>query len=271
VVRQGRLARRRQCAEQSRDDVLVWARVAQDYAQAASWYRKAADQGYTLAQSSLGSLYAAGKGVPQDYAKALMWLRKAADQGDANAQYNLGVMYISARGVPLNYAVAATWFNKAAVQGYVRAETNLGIMYQHGDGVPRDEAKAVAWYRKAAAQGDVDAQSELVLMHVQPVQAPPSHVSEGSDTNLPSRYIEVIRDEVMRNWLRPDNLPSGACLVHVTQLPGGKILSAVVDPGCPYDPAGRRSVENAVLRTYTLPYKGFQSVFQRTITLTFNR
>jgi colicin import membrane protein len=32
---------------------------------------------------------------------------------------------------------------------------------------------------------------------------------------------------------------------------------------------GRRSIENAVLRTKTLPYKGFESVFRRDITLTF--
>jgi colicin import membrane protein len=42
-----------------------------------------------------------------------------------------------------------------------------------------------------------------------------------------------------------------------------------VDSSCPYDDAGRRSLENAVLRTKTLPYKGFEKVFQRNLTLIF--
>ena len=33
-----------------------------------------------MAQFNLGSMYAAGQGVPQDYARALKWSRKAAEQ-----------------------------------------------------------------------------------------------------------------------------------------------------------------------------------------------
>ena len=45
-----------------------------------------------------------GQGVPQDYAEAVTWYRKAAEQGDADAQYNLGVMYAKGQGVPQDYA-----------------------------------------------------------------------------------------------------------------------------------------------------------------------
>src|ERR1035437_6753910 len=44
--------------------------VSQNYAQAAVWFRKAAEQGNAYAQSSLGSLYSKGHGVRQDYAQA---------------------------------------------------------------------------------------------------------------------------------------------------------------------------------------------------------
>jgi colicin import membrane protein len=64
-------------------------------------------------------------------------------------------------------------------------------------------------------------------------------------------------------------MPNAPCKVHIVQLPGGDVMSATVDPSCPYDDAGRRSVENAILRTRTLPYKGFESVFQRNLTITF--
>jgi TPR repeat protein len=38
-------------------------------------------------------MYEKGQGLAQDYAEALKWYRKAADQGNADAQYGLGGMY----------------------------------------------------------------------------------------------------------------------------------------------------------------------------------
>ncbi len=49
-----------------------------NYAEAASWYRKAAAQGHGPAQVSLGGLYEQGQGVAQDKAEALNWYRKAS-------------------------------------------------------------------------------------------------------------------------------------------------------------------------------------------------
>ena len=66
--------------------------VAQDYAEAAKWYRKAADQGYAEAQCMLGNMYYDGWGVPQSDTEAAQWYRKAADQGNASAQCILGNM-----------------------------------------------------------------------------------------------------------------------------------------------------------------------------------
>ncbi len=91
--------------------------VAQDDAQAAEWYRKAAAQGYAGAQYSLGGMYANGEGVAQDDAQALEWTRKAAKQRIAEAQFNLGIMYADGEGVPQDYAQAHMWFNLAAAQG----------------------------------------------------------------------------------------------------------------------------------------------------------
>ena len=44
--------------------------VSKDPEQAIVWYRKAADQGYSKAQSTLGKLYENGWGVQQDYKQA---------------------------------------------------------------------------------------------------------------------------------------------------------------------------------------------------------
>jgi TPR repeat protein len=59
--------------------------VKQDFAEAANWYRKAADQEYAGAQNELGSLYENGQGVPQDYTEAANWYRKAAGHGVVGA------------------------------------------------------------------------------------------------------------------------------------------------------------------------------------------
>ena len=48
------------------------------------------------AQSNLGCLYAYGRGVAQDYAEAARWCRKAADQGYTNAQNSLGILFAKA-------------------------------------------------------------------------------------------------------------------------------------------------------------------------------
>jgi len=93
--------------------------------------------------------------------------------------------------------------------------------------------------------------------------------NNAQNSSLDSEYAAAIQNAVTPNWLRPDNMPDVPCVVHIVQLPGGDVMSAKVDSSCPYDDAGKRSIENAVLRTKTLPYKGFESVFRRDLTLTF--
>lgn len=53
--------------------------LKQDYAIAAAWYQKSADQGNAYAQASLGILYHSGKGLPHDDVRSEMWLIIAAD------------------------------------------------------------------------------------------------------------------------------------------------------------------------------------------------
>jgi colicin import membrane protein len=90
-----------------------------------------------------------------------------------------------------------------------------------------------------------------------------------SNSTLLSQYLAAIQNAVTQNWLRPDNMPNQPCVVHIVQLPGGQVLSAKASPSCPYDAAGKKSVEDAVLRAQPLPYQGFESVFQREIDFTF--
>jgi colicin import membrane protein len=59
------------------------------------------------------------------------------------------------------------------------------------------------------------------------------------------------------------------CLLHIVQLKGGQVVSAKVDSSCPLDAVGRKSIEDAAYKSDPLPYKGFESVFSRTIDMTF--
>jgi len=124
-----------------------------DSAQAAFWYRKAAEQGHMDAQHFLGFMYANGEGVRPDGQQAVFWYRKAAEQGDADAKYNLGVMYRDGQRVLQDYSEAVSWFRGAAEQGQPLAMTNLGQMYAEGWGVPKDLVLAHMWANLAAAKG----------------------------------------------------------------------------------------------------------------------
>jgi TPR repeat protein len=50
------------------------------YATALRLFRPLAEQGDDYAQFNVGQLYVSGKGAPQDYATAASWYRKAADR-----------------------------------------------------------------------------------------------------------------------------------------------------------------------------------------------
>jgi uncharacterized protein len=73
-----------------------------------------AKAGDPKAQYTLGYNYYNGKGTAQDFAQAAVWWRKSADQGYAYAQNNLGVLYNTGKGVPQSFSEAYFWQNLAA-------------------------------------------------------------------------------------------------------------------------------------------------------------
>lgn len=126
---------------------------AEAYAEAAVWYRQAAEQGQSQAQNNLGVLYKDGQGVEQDYEEAARWFRLAAAEGSVLAQSNLAWLYQTGRGVKKDYAEARRLYLLAAENGHAAAQNNLGMMYLHGMGVAQDSDSAAHWFRLAAEQG----------------------------------------------------------------------------------------------------------------------
>jgi TPR repeat protein len=85
------------------------------------WYRAAARQGYTLAESALGEMYFSGLAVPQDYARAREWFTRASHDGYATAQFDLGRLWEKGWGGPQSMTWAYVWYDLAASRGNIDA------------------------------------------------------------------------------------------------------------------------------------------------------
>jgi colicin import membrane protein len=83
-------------------------------------------------------------------------------------------------------------------------------------------------------------------------------------------YRAAIQAFVTQNWLRPPTAQAGLrCTLKIVQIPGGEVISAAISGKCNGDEATRRSILAAVERGGTLPYRGFEDVFEREIDFIF--
>tara|TARA_R110002110_G_scaffold415794_1_gene656140 strand:+ start:9055 stop:9987 length:933 start_codon:yes stop_codon:yes gene_type:complete len=165
------------------EDVTV-----QDYAKAAKWFIKAAEQGVSEAQNNIGNMYQHGIGVEKNEALALQWYDKAAKQGldvasksasilrsqisfnetllaakkgNSNAQFALAIEHLS-RGEPEKMIF---WLKKSSGQKNVFAQIFLAGMFEEGVFLPQDYSSALDLYTKASEQGHRYAQFKLGEMY----------------------------------------------------------------------------------------------------------
>jgi len=83
-------------------------------------------------------------------------------------------------------------------------------------------------------------------------------------------YYAAIQSQVTNNWFRPPTARSGLrCRLRIVQIPGGEVISAAIAGTCNADEATRRSLVAAVERAGSLPYRGFEDVFDREIDFIF--
>jgi TPR repeat protein len=101
--------------------------LKQDFKEACSWYRKAAEQNFPVAQMFLGDMYAAGKGVERDYDLAIKWYKKSILNGNKKAQDGLKNVKIlqqfSNNSVDVNKKVKIA--NIRTKQDFVSADLNV--------------------------------------------------------------------------------------------------------------------------------------------------
>lgn len=170
------------------------------YLKAASWYRRAALQGYGPAQYNLARLFEIGQGVEEiDLAMALWLYEKAANQRIDDALYRMALIYerLNDFGQAFYYYSLASrkeiWDAKVAL-GIIlkrgrwleinsendqkalylfleasRANNNEGTyqaarMLEIGRGEAQDLTRAAALYALAATNGHLDALKRLAIM-----------------------------------------------------------------------------------------------------------
>jgi len=92
----------------------------------------------------------------------------------------------------------------------------------------------------------------------------------GQAATKSDNYQAAIQAFVTQNWLRPPTAQAGLrCTLRIVQIPGGEVISAAIRGSCNGDEATRRSILAAVERGGTLPYRGFEDVFEREIDFIF--
>ncbi|WP_416796316.1 peptidoglycan-binding protein [Ciceribacter azotifigens] len=128
-----------------------------DFAEAAKWYKMAADKGFAPAMYRLANLYENGSGVERNVETARHYYELAAEKGNASAMHNLAVMHASGATGTQDYPTAAKWFGKAAELGVSDSQFNLAILNARGNGVPQNLVESYKWFAIAAKAGDKDA------------------------------------------------------------------------------------------------------------------
>jgi hypothetical protein len=144
----GPLAQQAQTAQQ-------WSTLTADELKA---LQQKAEKGDAAAQSSQGSGDDSGRGVPQDRAQAAAWYRKAAEQGDPRAQFNLGLMYRYGPGYSPNLDRWVEAFGLAPGHASPKAQSSPAAKYNPGSGIPKDYIEAHKWMSLAAARATGDNQ-----------------------------------------------------------------------------------------------------------------
>ena len=140
-----------------------------DPVRAADLYKRAAQQGHTLAALRYGLALVEGNGVRKDLVAAQPWLIYADKNGLPEASLAMGDLAASTAsqrdkaGSAKVLQTAITWYDGAAQAGVASAQFKLATAYLAGTGVARDVPQALRWYTRAATQGLPVAQHALAL------------------------------------------------------------------------------------------------------------
>ncbi|MBO9475017.1 sel1 repeat family protein [Shimia sp. R10_1] len=138
------------------DALAAYGRVlskAERYSEAFRVSQRAAELGSGFAASTLGQIFAKGRGVSKDYKRAIQFYEIAAERGSTHGYYNLGDAYQNGKGVEVNGPLALSYFEAAAALGDGDAYDRIGGIYRKGEIVAQDTTKAMEAYLEAYQRG----------------------------------------------------------------------------------------------------------------------
>lgn len=133
----------------------------QDHRAAAKLYAKACTLNSGQGCSNLGVNYRWGRGVTKNRRTASFYYDKGCNLGNMLGCNNLGWDYQKGTGRVQSYSKARGLYEKACKASHYLACTNLGWLYSEGKGVTRSEATAVKYYRQACDGGNAGACANL--------------------------------------------------------------------------------------------------------------
>jgi len=137
--------------------------VAEDPAQAAVWFQKAADLGDARSKAALGAFFLYGDArarVAKDAAHGLALVCEAVEDGHGPALCLVAQCYMNGEGVVKDAVGGVTLLRQVINREdatKARAERLLTVCYREGDGVEADTVQAALWCQKAARSGDAQA------------------------------------------------------------------------------------------------------------------
>jgi colicin import membrane protein len=131
--------------------------------------------------------------------------------------------------------------------------------------IEEERLKQLDARKKAEAEAQRQALAEAELQ-----QQMAAEFRAGQIATKGEEYYAAIQAQVTNNWFRPPTARPGLkCRLRIVQIPGGEVISAAIAGTCNADEATRRSLIGAVERAGSLPYRGFEEVFEREIDFIF--
>jgi hypothetical protein len=89
-----------------------------------------------------------------------------------------------------------------------------------------------------------------------------------------SDYVSALYAAIYPHWASDsysnDLQPGSTCVARIVQVPGGDILSVDILPECAFGKEGQAALITAVRQSVPLPYRGYESFYQREIRLVFH-
>jgi colicin import membrane protein len=160
---------------------------------------------------------------------------------------------------------------RQALQKQREAQEKADAERKAAEAKKRAEEQRVAEQKRAeAAQREADAkaraESEAELRNS---LAAEEHANQLRSSGALVSWLSQITARIQHAWLRPPSARSGIqCVLHITQAPGGAVLSAKIE-SCNGDQAVRESIEAAAYRASPLPPPPDPSLFEGDLEVTF--